>query len=108
MNFEHLQGQRIKTELFQTFYIPQDNFPSTQVEFPMFNFVFIASCPFSANIQGESASIFFAFSCQVPADISKVSPSPSVLQHEQTQLSRPFFLCAVLQPLTILVTSSVH
>lgn len=110
MNFEHLQGQRTKTQPFQTFFISHniENFPNIQLEFPVFDFVFIASCLFSVDIQGKSATIFSAFSCQVSEDISKVSPSPSGLQHEQTQLSQPFLLCPVLQPLTILVTSSVH
>lgn len=100
MNFEHLQRQRTKTQAFQIFFISHDkeNFSDTQREFPMFNLVFIASCPFSVDIQGESAVIFSAFSCQVPEDISKAFPSSSDLQHEQTQLSRPFLLCPVLQP----------
>lgn len=95
MNFEHLQGQRTKTQPFKIFYISHDkeNFPNTQVEFSMFNFVFIAFCPFSAHIQGKSAAIFSAFSCQVPEDIRKVSPF-TFSMNKPNFLSLSSFPCA--------------
>lgn len=94
MNFERLQGQRTKIS-------PLKYFTSLMTKkiflTPKWNFqcsiLFSLPCPFSAHIQGKSAAIFSAFSCQVPEDISKVSPF-TFSMNKPNFLSLSSFPCA--------------
>ncbi|KAK4830703.1 hypothetical protein QYF61_012872 [Mycteria americana] len=74
-------------------------FPDVHRQPPVFQFVPIASCPVTGHHQIQPGSVFSTPSLQVFIYIDKMSPQPSLLQAQQSQLSQPFLIGEMLQSL---------
>ena len=75
----------------------KDLFSCVHLEFLVFQFVPVVSCPVTGNHWEESGSLLFIPSLQVFIHIGKISSEPSFLQDELFQLSQPFFIGEMLK-----------
>jgi len=67
------------------------------MQFPVFQFVPIVSCPVTRNPSEVSSFVFFTPSHQIFVHTEKIPLEPSLLQAEQPQLSQPPLVWLKLQ-----------